>query len=525
MYTFKWGNKWHFLLLIILSIFSSFTGVFVARMTSEFINIATTEASEKLLNTILVSVIGILILGIVGIITFKTKNRFIKNINTNIKNVLFEDIANHATIEDTKDEISYLTNDLKQLEQKGLISEISIIQNLITFLIAFIAALTYDVVTTMVFFSASIIPLIISKFFNSSIRKKSKNWSESNGIYVGKAKDYLNGLDTIHNYEATDYVKRKFSSVANKLEENLLKMNNAVGYSNQTTITVANILLLGISFGVGIYRVVDGTINLGYFIAIVQLSNYLVNPVLTVISASNDIKTTTSIKERLAQCSQELIDNNYSRLNSVISSIQLHNVGIAINKKQLFSDVSFDIQKGDKVLITAPSGYGKSTLISALNRQIDFTQGTYFLNGIDVNSVAQKEINKKFSLIKQNPDIFNDSIEFNITMGNDYSLEKLNEAIAAAGLEELVNERGLNFEVGENGKNLSGGQLQRIEIARALLANREIILADEATSALDKELTDKIHQLLLNLNKTVIEVAHKVEPEVMARYDKVINLS
>src|SRR5699024_5765707 len=313
--------------------------------------------------------------------------------------------------------------------------------------------------------------------------------------------------------------------VSSNLEESLLKMNNTVGYSNQLTISVANILLFGLSFGVGIYRVLDGTINLGYFMAIVQLSNYLINPVLTVISASNDIKTTTRIKERLADCSKESIENHHKELKNEISSIQLQNVGIAINNNQLFSDISFDIQKGEKVFITASSGYGKSKLLRALNKQIDFTYGTYSLNGVDVNSIDKKEVNKKFALINQNPVIFDDTIEFNITMGNDYSLEKLNKVVTAAGLKELVNERSLNFEAGENGKYLSGGQLKRIEIARALLSNREIILADEATSSLDKDLTDKVHRLLLNLDKTVIEVAHKVEPEILSHYDKVIKLN
>ena len=102
-------------------------------------------------------------------------------------------------------------------------------------------------------------------------------------------------------------------------------------------------------------------------------------------------------------------------------------------------------------------------------------------------------------------------MEFNITLGKKYPSKKLNAVIEKAGLKELVDEKGLTYSVGEKGKNLSGGQIQRIEIARALLSDRPIMLADEATSALDQKLSEKIHSIILdNPRLTVIEVAHKI---------------
>jgi len=91
-------------------------------------------------------------------------------------------------------------------------------------------------------------------------------------------------------------------------------------------------------------------------------------------------------------------------------------------------------------------------------------------------------------------------------------------------LSEFIKEKGLDYQVGENGKNLSGGQKQRLAIARALLSNREVIIADEVTSALDKETSTKISEMLLLNHQTLIEVSHKTTPEQMSNYTKVIYL-
>ena len=101
----------------------------------------------------------------------------------------------------------------------------------------------------------------------------------------------------------------------------------------------------------------------------------------------------------------------------------------------------------------------------------------------------------------------------------------LDKVIEQSQLAELIAEKGLNYEVGENGKNLSGGQLQRIEIARGLLAKRKIILADEISSALDNETSQKINQMLLQSDVTLIEVSHKVSEEQNEQYQQIINLS
>ncbi|WP_338217858.1 ABC transporter ATP-binding protein [Lacticaseibacillus salsurivasis] len=120
--------------------------------------------------------------------------------------------------------------------------------------------------------------------------------------------------------------------------------------------------------------------------------------------------------------------------------------------------------------------------------------------------------------------MFDDSILYNVTLGQDYSKESILKCLKMAQLGDLVAEKGLGYIVGEHGGKLSGGQIQRIEIARALVRQRPVILADEVTSALDEELSNKIHHLLLSLPATVVEIAHHIAPEMEANYDYVIHL-
>ena len=121
--------------------------------------------------------------------------------------------------------------------------------------------------------------------------------------------------------------------------------------------------------------------------------------------------------------------------------------------------------------------------------------------------------------------MFNDTLRFNVTLGRKVSEDQLLMACHEAGLDSLIAENGLDYQVGENGNNLSGGQIQRVEIARALLSGRPILLADEATSALDPRLSLEIHETLLgNPKVAVVEVAHKISDVEKAMFDQIIVL-
>lgn len=210
--------------------------------------------------------------------------------------------------------------------------------------------------------------------------------------------------------------------------------------------------------------------------------------------------------------------------NRTFKKLQTDSLTYNINGKNIFTDLSLTIPHKSKVLITAPSGWEKSTFLQLLLGKLKPDSGKILIDSENITNNWETAHNY-FSYVTQSPFIFDDTLEFNITLGKKYPSKKLNAVIEKAGLKELVDEKGLTYSVGEKGKNLSGGQIQRIEIARALLSDRPIMLADEATSALDQKLFEKIHSIILdNPRLTVIEVAHKISTKEKEKFDKVLKL-
>ena len=202
----------------------------------------------------------------------------------------------------------------------------------------------------------------------------------------------------------------------------------------------------------------------------------------------------------------------------------MKNLSFSIKNRKIFNDLNIQVKSSEKVLLTAPSGWGKSTLLKILLGKLSPDKGEVLIDNHDITSDWEIAHNY-FSYIAQSPFIFDDTLEFNITLGLPYSQKEITTAIDKAGLTDLVNEKGLDYKVGEKGQNLSGGQIQRIEITRALLSQRPIMLADEATSALDRKLSKAIHNIIINDKKlTVIEVAHNLSKEDKERFDRVLKL-
>jgi ATP-binding cassette, subfamily B, heavy metal transporter len=184
-------------------------------------------------------------------------------------------------------------------------------------------------------------------------------------------------------------------------------------------------------------------------------------------------------------------------------------------KRQILKDVSFDIPAGHKVAVVGASGAGKSTLSRLLFRFYDVNGGRITINGQDIRDVTQQSLRKAIGIVPQDTVLFNDSIYYNIAYGQPSATrEEVIQAARAAHIHNFVESLPDKYEslVGERGLKLSGGEKQRVAIARTLLKNPPILVFDEATSALDSKTEKAIQAELLEIatNHTTLVIAHRL---------------
>jgi ABC-type multidrug transport system fused ATPase/permease subunit len=206
-----------------------------------------------------------------------------------------------------------------------------------------------------------------------------------------------------------------------------------------------------------------------------------------------------------------------------INDITISNLSFMYEDKAILKDISHKFEKNKSYAIVGPSGAGKTTLINLLLARENNYTGNIYYNGIEVREISLDSLYEISSFVEQNVFVFDDSIINNITMYSNVDEELLNEVIIKSGLTELIKEKGKDYSCGENGSNLSGGEKQRISIARALINKSQLLLLDEVTSALDNETSSLITNQLLELNNTTrIMITHRLDEEVLNKFDQII---
>lgn len=523
--TLKYASKSKIILYFLLSFIYATGNVAIAYITKIMLNYAQfhTGTLKDLVEVALYGSLIIIIIMVSNILYKYLKNDIVKDINLHLKSkimtyLLFKNVGCQ------KDGLSLMTNDLKQIETLRINNELLIISEFFSFFLSVIVGLINSWLLTIIFIATTLLPGLIQKIFTKSLQKKSEAWESSNANYTQSVSDGLNGTMTINLYNAQFPVLKHIFSSAKKMEISLQSLNYTQDVANQIIIAIANIFSFILPFLIGAILMFNGQIGAGTLIMIVQLSNNFINPVVNIFNQLNQIKSTKPIWNKLEKGLSYTPHHDNGLHDESFNNLELNDITYKIQNRILFSDLNINIKSGQKILINAPSGWGKSTLLKIIVGNLSPTKGRILINDKDFTGNWGKAHNY-FSYVTQSPFMFDDTLEFNITFGNKYSNTELSKAIKKAGLEDLVKEKGLNYKIGEKGQNLSGGQIQRIEIARALLSNRPIMLADEATSALDSKLSKQIHEIIVSdKNLTVFEVAHKISDEEKVKFDRMIAL-
>ena len=299
-------------------------------------------------------------------------------------------------------------------------------------------------------------------------------------------------------------------------------LSNVQGSISEIISGLGNLVLLY----VGISQVIDGNLTLGSYMAFTTLSGYFMEPIGNLVSLQLTIQEANISMKRLS----EIMDYErepgtesglpgmeaYQEFPGLEGDIQLSHVTFRYgNRKPALQDVSFTIPKGKKVALVGGSGSGKSTIAKLLMKYYEVEEGTITMDGVDIGEYANDTLRRKISYVPQNIELFSKSIFDNIRVSRQTAtLEEVKEAAKAADAHDFIKRLPMQYYtfLEEAGNGLSGGEKQRIALARAFLKDNEFYIMDESTSNLDFATENIIFDMIYNRfrKKTMLIIAHRL---------------
>jgi len=440
-------------------------------------------------------------------------------------NILNKDIRSFNEQNSAK-YISVLTNDVNMIEQDCLLNMFNLVNYAVAFILAFISIIYISIPITIAIFVLTIMALSIPNLFGNKLSKKKSVYSESLEELTTKTKDILSGFEVIKNFNIFSKAKEMYNN--SNVDAEMKKQNFSIFSGLIDSLAgLLGMLMFVVPIVFGGYFVIKGQITIGTLIALIQLMNNLANPLSQSIQIINKIKSLKSISQKISNISKEESkeEAKYS-LENFNKNIEFKNVAFSYDgSKQALEDINITFEKGKKYALVGGSGSGKSTILKLLLRYYNGFNGEITIDGMKHEEITLDTIYRQLSVIQQNVFMFDGTIKDNIALYQDYTDVDILKAVNLSGLSKLVESlpNGIYEPIGENGSKLSGGEKQRIAIARALLKNSSIMLLDESTSALDNETAYSIEKSILNLKDvTSIVVTHKLMEDILKEYNEII---
>ena len=346
-----------------------------------------------------------------------------------------------------------------------------------------------------------------------------------------KAIDSLFNYETVKYFSAEEREAKRYDGALKLYENAALKTAYSLAFLNfgQSLIITAGLIIVMAMAAVGVQ---EGYLTVGdfvmvnaYMIQITMPLNFLGTVYREIRQGLVDMSEMFDLLEQPA----ELVDaKSATELKLKGGHISVKNVAFGYDKKRpIIHDISFEINPGETVAIVGSSGSGKSTIGRLLFRFYDVQKGAIKIDGQDLRDITQKSLHSSIGVVPQDTVLFNDTIYYNIAYGLDNASRSMVETAAKdAQIHDFIMSlpQGYETTVGERGLKLSGGEKQRVGIARTLLKNPPILLLDEATSALDTETEREIRDALTNASegRTVLTIAHRLS--TIAHADRIIVL-
>lgn len=363
-----------------------------------------------------------------------------------------------------------------------------------------------------------LIIVLAEKMDKLSIKLGSKRQEQSEGL-VKSVLSFAEGIGIIKSYNLLGEKSKELSNNFIKSRDTALEFEHKLS----PWLTVLNVIYgIGTTalFAFGIYLQQIGEIPLPYLLGMLMFVFSMFDPIKSLYGQSSRLTVMNSCIDRIEQVfnEKELTDNGRTVIPERIiqdKEVSFEDVSFAYDKKDVLSNITFDMKKNSMTALVGPSGSGKSTIANLLTRFWDVNSGAIKIRGMDIRKVPLADLMEHISMVFQSVYLFEDTIFNNISMGKkNATKQEVYEAAKKARCYDFIQKLpdGFNTIVGEGGATLSGGEKQRISIARCILKDAPIVILDEATASVDTDNESYIQEAISELvkGKTLLVIAHRL---------------
>ena len=522
-----------FVLIVIEPTINSILNFWVQRL----FNAASPNVDKYLLLRLLT--IGFLLWMFKRVVCFSAgvlKTRFICDAKQDIKHRLFCNLldlntSNISDIASSGEYISIFTNDISMLETRFYNQIIGLISDTFSILILGSSFLALNVKLASAILIFGIISMCVPSVFSKKLNEKNLIYSTKISRFTQKMKEYMVAYPTIKNYSIEQAIEEKFDFINQETEDTKFIADYALTLANNVGQLLAWFMQF-IGVGLGLMLVQKGEILVGTVIAAQSFANDLASPLQNIIVNINSIRSVKEIVhkfEKLSiinkkECQKQVsgkMDYGDEEKNSFAydeCEIVFEKVSLQIGTKRILNDFSFTFESGKKYLIVGLNGSGKSSLFKLLKKWYDEYLGKISINGCNIDNLKSQDISKVVSYLNENVSIFSGTVKENISLFRKHNSEALEKAITEAQINLELDKK-----IMDEGRNISSGELRRIEIARSLLETVKVLIFDEVVSTLDIETAYEIEKMALDFdNKTVIFISHNFSGKLIHDYDEIL---
>ena len=382
--------------------------------------------------------------------------------------------------------------------------------------------------STLIFISPSLTVFVIILFplagiligyIGKNLKSSSKKGQDKLALIMSIIDENIYGLRIIKAFNAEKFINSKFRETSEdykKIMNGVLRKKDLSSPMSELLSTIVMVIVMW--FGGQLVLSENATLSPQEFIGYILIFSQIIPPVKSLTTSYYYIQKGSAAAERVYEIlnTENTIknSNNPQKILTINDTISFNIKSFKYENNDILKNINFDINKGEKIALVGQSGGGKSTITDLLARFYDVNDGQITIDGINIREIELENLRSLMGIVSQESILFNDTIYNNIKIGNLAATEKeiITAAKSAYAHEFISNcEDGYNTIIGNSGEKLSGGEKQRISIARAILKNPQILILDEATSSLDSESEKLVQNALTNLmqSRTTLIIAHR----------------